>query len=81
MARYERVCPEDEAWDKFFEEIGALPIEEARARWDSQPDLRAACDQALEQLRIDHEARELTGGCGNHPLMETLYAALAKARP
>ena len=74
MARYERVCPEDEAWDKFFEEIGALPIEEARARWDSQPDLLAALTTIVAIAECPDENAEVN-------IVRIGTAALAKARP
>ena len=63
--------PEDIAWEKLLDEIGdsGLDHDEARARWESQPDLLALCK----------DIRKIYTNCLSMADMEKLDEAIASA--
>jgi len=73
------LSPEAHAWETFIEEISesGISAEEARARWDSQPDLLAACERLLNGMQED----PATGQWEVDPeAIDTVRAEIRKAR-
>ena len=69
--------PEDDAWDQLFEDMANtdLTAAEARARWESQPDLVAMLDAVKRCSERHYSMHALWYEFGTR-----IDAALAKAR-
>lgn len=67
--------PEDHAWYQLHERIDTQPYDAAARRWDSQPDLLAACEAGLEVL----VSATTCAVPADQPIQQQMAAAIAAA--